>query len=555
MRYANSFGSESAVLTDLIWEAVPQIDIFSIDTGRLYPETYDLIERLQQRYGRALTIYYPKTSDWKDGSRERHQRISQRPRSAPRLLRHPQGGTVPPRNRRPRRLGDRHPARAAASRALASPVEWDGQYGLHKVSPLLEWSENEIWEYIRKKRLPYNTLHDSGFPSIGCAPCTRAVQPGEDERAGRWWWERVTTASAAFIRAARRVARFPPSRELLSGVLRSRGQKVLVVGGGEVALRKVPCSSAPARRSPWWRRRSRPSCAARRGRYADVAVREFAPDDLDGARLVIVATSRRAVNRWIASLSEARKIPVNVVDDREASRFIVPAIIDRDPVLVAVSTGGSSPVLARRLRERLEALIPTDSATWRRGSTTLRGARAAAARSRRAAALFRGHRGRAGGAAFRRGRRARRAAHRAAAAGDDLRRAACRGEVTLVGAGPGRSGTSDAQGAARAAGRRCDSARSPGAAQRCSISRGAMPSESAWARPRGSRHTPGGDQRTADRAREAGQARGPAQGRRSLHLRPRRRGAAGARAGADRFLSRARASPRRPAAPRMPAFR
>src|SRR4029077_15162974 len=84
----------------------------------------------------------------------------------------------------------------------------------------------------------------------------------------------------------------------------------------------------------------------------------FVPEDLDGARLVIVATSRRAVNRFIAKLSDSRNIPVNVVDDREASRFIVPAIIDRDPVLVAVSTGGTSPVLARRLRERLEALIP-----------------------------------------------------------------------------------------------------------------------------------------------------------------------------------------------------
>src|SRR6202000_681929 len=87
-------------------------------------------------------------------------------------------------------------------------------------------------------------------------------------------------------------------------------------------------------------------------------IREFVPEDLDGVRLVIVATHRRAVNRWIAALSEARGVPVNVVDDREASRFIVPALIDRDPVLVAISTGGTSPVLARRLRERLEALIP-----------------------------------------------------------------------------------------------------------------------------------------------------------------------------------------------------
>src|SRR6185437_1541223 len=101
----------------------------------------------------------------------------------------------------------------------------------------------------------------------------------------------------------------------------------------------------------------------------EVAVREFIPGDLDGVRLVIVATSRRAVNRWIANLSESRNIPVNVVDDREASRFIVPAIVDRDPVLVAISTGGAAPVLARRVRERLEALIPMrmgEFAAWLR---------------------------------------------------------------------------------------------------------------------------------------------------------------------------------------------
>ena len=105
------------------------------------------------------------------------------------------------------------------------------------------------------------------------------------------------------------------------------------------------------------------------GQLENFVIREFTADDLDGARLVIVATSRRAVNRWIAKLSESRNIPVNVVDDREASRFIVPAIIDRDPVLVAVSTGGTSPVLARRLRERLEAMIPKrigELASWLR---------------------------------------------------------------------------------------------------------------------------------------------------------------------------------------------
>src|ERR1700722_7559490 len=89
-----------------------------------------------------------------------------------------------------------------------------------------------------------------------------------------------------------------------------------------------------------------------------LSIREFEPPDLDGARLVIVATSRRAVNRWIATLSESRNIPVNVVDDAHASRFIVPAIIDRDPVLVAISTGGASPGFARPLREPRAALIP-----------------------------------------------------------------------------------------------------------------------------------------------------------------------------------------------------
>ncbi|MEA3141225.1 MAG: uroporphyrin-III C-methyltransferase / precorrin-2 dehydrogenase / sirohydrochlorin ferrochelatase [Gammaproteobacteria bacterium] len=137
------------------------------------------------------------------------------------------------------------------------------------------------------------------------------------------------------------------------------GQAVLVVGGGEVALRKVVLLERSGAAITLVAPQVHPELQERgsAGKIKLVS-REFVPDDLNGARLVIVATSRRAVNRWIATLSEARNIPVNVVDDREASRFIVPAIIDRDPVLVAISTGGTSPVLARRLRERLEAAIP-----------------------------------------------------------------------------------------------------------------------------------------------------------------------------------------------------
>lgn len=150
-----------------------------------------------------------------------------------------------------------------------------------------------------------------------------------------------------------------------------KDQPVLVVGAGEVALRKVLLLERSGALITVVAPEVAPELKARAARGAlTLEIREFVPGDLDGARLVVVATSRRAVNRWIAKLSDAQRIPVNVVDDREASRFIVPAIVDRDPVLVAISTGGTSPVLARRLRERLEAFIPKrfgELALWLRG--------------------------------------------------------------------------------------------------------------------------------------------------------------------------------------------
>jgi phosphoadenosine phosphosulfate reductase len=189
--YANSLGPESMVLTDLIWGSAQEIEIFTIDTGRLYPETYDLIERVQQRYGRAMRIYYPNASElegwvgangvngFRDGIDQRRGCCAIRKVEPFRRAVSGRGAWV---------TGIRRAQ--SAGRALAAPVAWDGEYGLHKVSPLLDWTEKEVWEYIRRKRLPYNSLHDKGFPSIGCAPCTRAVQPGEDQRSGRWWWER-----------------------------------------------------------------------------------------------------------------------------------------------------------------------------------------------------------------------------------------------------------------------------------------------------------------------------------------------------------------------------
>jgi uroporphyrin-III C-methyltransferase/precorrin-2 dehydrogenase/sirohydrochlorin ferrochelatase len=217
------------------------------------------------------------------------------------------------------------------------------------------------------------------------------------------------------------------------------GQKVLIVGGGEVAIRKISLLERTGASITVVAPVIAPELMARAAAgQLKLATREFVPDDLDGARLVIVATSRRAVNRWIAKLSESRNVPVNVVDDREASRFIVPAIIDRDPVMVAISTGGASPVLARRLRAQLEAMIPKrigELASWLRAlraSTRLK-LRDTDERRRFFEAIV-------DGPAARRftegdGQGALRIAQQLLAASSTAPPAA--GEVTLVGAGPG----------------------------------------------------------------------------------------------------------------------
>jgi uroporphyrin-III C-methyltransferase/precorrin-2 dehydrogenase/sirohydrochlorin ferrochelatase len=218
-----------------------------------------------------------------------------------------------------------------------------------------------------------------------------------------------------------------------------RAQKVLVVGGGDVAARKVALLERAGAAIKLVAPLISPELMARAATGTiKIEIREFVPADLDGARLVIVATSRRAVNRWIAALSDSRGIPVNVVDDRDASRFIVPAVIDRDPVLVAISTGGASPVLARRLRERVEALLPKqigEFASWlqvlRRSAR--RALRDVSARRRFFEELVDGPAARRFVAGDHQG--ARRIAQQLLAGASIRPRAG--GEVTLVGAGPG----------------------------------------------------------------------------------------------------------------------
>lgn len=190
--YSNSLGAEAMVLTDIIWSQLRAIDVFTIDTGRLHEETHQLIDRLQHRYGARLRVVHPDARaleelDSRQGMNGFYHGLEAR-------LRCCHIRKVEPF----RRAIAGYPAwvtgvrrEQSSDRAGGNAVEWDAANGLYKVSPLLDWSEREVWQYIRIQRLPYNPLHDRQYPSIGCAPCTRAVQPGESRRAGRWWWEQT----------------------------------------------------------------------------------------------------------------------------------------------------------------------------------------------------------------------------------------------------------------------------------------------------------------------------------------------------------------------------
>jgi len=188
--YSNSLGAEAMVLTDIIWSHVPEIDIFSIDTGRLHEETYEVLEKLQRRYKRKIRVVYPDAQALEKLVAD--QGVNGFYHSLEARLACCHVRKVEPFKRAIAGYsawitGVRR--EQSATRAQAVPTEWDGENGLYKVSPLLDWTEEQVWQYIRARKLPYNSLHDRQFPSIGCSPCTRAIQPGENRRAGRWWWE------------------------------------------------------------------------------------------------------------------------------------------------------------------------------------------------------------------------------------------------------------------------------------------------------------------------------------------------------------------------------
>jgi phosphoadenosine phosphosulfate reductase len=205
--YANSLGAEAMVLTDLICTHVPQIDIVSVDTGRLPEETLSLLERLERRYNRRIKVYYPEARSVERYVRENgingfYNSLGQR-------LSCCEIRKVEPFRRAVAGYsawvtGVRR--EQSETRRLTLPIERDNQVGIAKVSPLLDWTDAHIWSYIQFQQLFYSPLHDRGYPSIGCAPCTRAIEPGQDQRAGRWWWEQPDSRECGLHPRQRSVA-------------------------------------------------------------------------------------------------------------------------------------------------------------------------------------------------------------------------------------------------------------------------------------------------------------------------------------------------------------
>ena len=189
--FATNLGEEDQVITDMISKKAPGIGIFTLDTGRLFPETYELMAKNQKKYSRLeFKIYYPDTKRVEEMVRTKginlfyesieNRKLCCQVRKVEPLQRALLGADA-------WIVGLRR--EQALTRASLEPVEWDEANQKVKFNPLYNWSLDQVRDYIRKNKVDISPLHAQGFVSIGCAPCTRAIKSGEDSRAGRWWWE------------------------------------------------------------------------------------------------------------------------------------------------------------------------------------------------------------------------------------------------------------------------------------------------------------------------------------------------------------------------------
>jgi len=188
--FSTSLSAEDQVITHMIFSLNLDIEIFTLDTGRMFPETYQTLQKTFEKYQKEIKVYFPAAEEVEElmtekGAYSFYDSVENRTqcceiRKVKPLKRALQGKTIWITGIR---------SEHSQNRTEMQKIEWDAANIITKIHPLLHWSNDEVWTYIIANNVPYNSLHDKGFISIGCQPCTRAVKEGEDFRAGRWWWE------------------------------------------------------------------------------------------------------------------------------------------------------------------------------------------------------------------------------------------------------------------------------------------------------------------------------------------------------------------------------
>jgi len=191
--FTTSFGYEDQVITDMIFRHKIPVRIATLDTGRLFEETYKVFARTRERYQCTIETYFPDTRDVEKllsakGPISFYESVENRKECCHIRKVKPLGRAL--KGNECWITGLR--ASQSENRSSLSLFDWDSKYRIIKYNPLLLWNLEKVKNYIKKYNVPYNALHDKGFESIGCEPCTRAVKQGEDIRAGRWWWEKNT---------------------------------------------------------------------------------------------------------------------------------------------------------------------------------------------------------------------------------------------------------------------------------------------------------------------------------------------------------------------------
>ncbi|MEY3420636.1 MAG: hypothetical protein RIR48_921 [Bacteroidota bacterium] len=190
LTFSTSLSAEDQVITDIIFRNDLDIDIFTLDTGRMFPETYATFQKTLDKYQKSIKVYFPDANEverlmTEKGAYSFYDSVENRKqcceiRKVKPLIRALKGKTIWITGIR---------SEHSQNRTEMQKIEWDPANNITKIHPLLHWSNDEVWTYIKANNVPYNGLHEKGFISIGCQPCTRAVKEGEDFRAGRWWWE------------------------------------------------------------------------------------------------------------------------------------------------------------------------------------------------------------------------------------------------------------------------------------------------------------------------------------------------------------------------------